>query len=122
MLPHERSLVEELKGKPFAIVGVNSDSKDKLKELVKDGTTTWRNFTNEQKDGRKISSEWGVSGWPTLYILDHKGVIRHKGLRGEEMEKAIKELVAEAEAEKSAPAAPAPAEAKKEEPQAAAKK
>lgn len=100
MLPHERSLVEELKDRPFAIVGVNSDSKERLRELVKDGTTTWRNFTDVQADGKKISSAWGVRGWPTLYILDHRGVIRHKNLRGAEMEKAIKALVAEAEAGK----------------------
>lgn len=99
MLPDERSLVEELKNQPFAIVGVNSDSKEKLKELVKDGTTTWRNFTDVQKEGEKISDEWGVSGWPTVYILDHKGVIRHKDLHGEAMEKAIKALVKEVELE-----------------------
>ncbi|PQJ29084.1 peroxiredoxin family protein [Rubritalea profundi] len=100
MLPHERSLVKELKGRPFSIVGVNSDSKDRLKELVKDGTTIWRNFTNEQAGG-KISTTWGVRGWPTLYLIDHNGVIKHKGLRGDRMEKAIKEMVAEAEASKS---------------------
>ncbi len=111
MLPHERSLVEELKDQPFAIVGINSDPVDKLKELVKDGTTTWRNFTNEQANGRKISDEWGVTGWPTLYLVDHKGVIRHKGLRGEQMEKAIKELLAEATAKpaEAAEAKPEPA-------------
>ena len=96
MLPHERSLVKKLEGRPFAIVGVNSDSKERLQELVADGTTTWRNFTNEQKYG-KISTVWGVRGWPTLYYIDHNGVIKHKGLRGEAMEKAIMEMVAEAE-------------------------
>lgn len=98
MLPHERSLIEELKDQPFAIVGVNSDSKKRLKELVADGTTTWRNFTNDQSYG-KISTQWGVRGWPTLYLIDHKGIIRHKGLRGEAMETAIKKLVAEAQAD-----------------------
>lgn len=98
MLPHERSLVKRLQGRPFAIVGINSDSKERLQELVKDGTTTWRNFTNEQTYG-KISDIWGVRGWPTLYLIDHNGVIKHKGLRGEAMEKAIMEMVAEAEKE-----------------------
>ena len=93
MLPHERSLVKEL-GDDFAIVGVNSDPIEKLKEMVKDGTCTWRNFTNQQ-DGWKISDKWGVRGWPTLYILDQKGVIRHKNLRGKEMDKAIRDLIAE---------------------------
>jgi len=90
---------EKLKGRPFAIVGVNSDSKERLKELVADGTTLWRNFTNVQPYG-KISTAWGVRGWPTLYLIDHNGVIKHKGLRGEAMEKAIMEMVGEAEKSK----------------------
>ena len=56
----------------------------------------WRSFNNEQK-GFKISSNWNVSGWPTLYIIDHKGVIRHKGLRGKAMEEALDKLIKEAE-------------------------
>ena len=96
MLPHERSLVKKLEGRPFAIVGVNSDKPERLKELVADGTTTWRNFTKEQEFG-KISTAWGVRGWPTLYLIDHNGVIKHKGLRGDAMEKAIMEMVVEAE-------------------------
>lgn len=99
MLPHERSLITKLKGRPFAIVGVNSDKEERLQELVADGTTTWRNFTNKQKHG-KISTDWGVHGWPTLYLLDHNGIIKHKGLRGEAMEKAILEMVTEAEKSK----------------------
>jgi hypothetical protein len=41
-----------------------------------------------------------VRGWPTLYVLDHKGVIRHKwmGSPGDEaLGKAIEKLVKEAE-------------------------
>ena len=96
MLPHERSLVKALKGRPFAIVGVNSDGEKKLKTLVKDGTVLWRNFTDKQSYG-KISGTWGVRSWPTLYLIDHKGVIKHKGLRGKEMEEAIKKMVKKAE-------------------------
>jgi hypothetical protein len=95
MLPHERSLVEKWKDEPFAIVGINSDSKKKLKEMEADGTTTWRNFTNEQADG-KISDKWGVRGWPTIYVLDHRGVIRHQSLRGDSLESALEALIKEA--------------------------
>lgn len=98
MLPHERSLVEKWKDEPFAIIGVNSDEKEKLKEMVKDGTTTWRNFTDVQEGG-KISKKWGVSGWPTIFLIDHKGVIRYKDLRGKQMEDALKKLIEEAKAD-----------------------
>lgn len=95
MLPHERSLVEKWKGEPFAIVGVNSDSKEKLAKLVQDGTTTWRNFTNEQAGG-KIADRWGITGWPSIYLIDHHGVIQHIGLRGEKLEKALEEMIKKA--------------------------
>ncbi|BDS07699.1 hypothetical protein NT6N_27390 [Oceaniferula spumae] len=96
MIPHERSLVEKWKDRPFAIIGVNSDNKEKLAKMVEDNTVNWRSFNNQQK-GFKISDNWNVTGWPTLYIIDHKGVIRHKGLRGEAMEKALDALIQEAE-------------------------
>ncbi|MGB0775473.1 MAG: peroxiredoxin family protein [Akkermansiaceae bacterium] len=96
MFPHERSLVEKWEGRPFAIVGVNSDDKEKHKKLVEDKTVTWRSFNNQQ-DGFKISDNWNVRGWPTLYIIDHEGVIRHKNLRGEAMEEALEKLIQKAE-------------------------
>ena len=40
-----------------------------------------------------------MRGWPTIYILDHKGVIRFKNKRGEAMDQAVDQLLAEMEAE-----------------------
>ena len=99
MYPHERSLVKKLADKPFAIIGVNSDSdRDKLKETLKEENITWRSFWNG-KDGTSgpISAEWNVHSWPTIYVIDADGVIRHKNLRGEPLEKAIDALVEKAE-------------------------
>jgi hypothetical protein len=103
MIPHERSLVEKWKGKPFAILGVNSDGTNEPKGLenykkqAKEMGVTWRSFQNESTDP-PISETWGVQGWPTLYFIDHKGVIRHKDLRDEaQMEKALEEMIAAAE-------------------------
>ncbi|MEM7233393.1 MAG: thioredoxin-like domain-containing protein [Planctomycetota bacterium] len=98
MYPHERSLVKKLEGKPFALIGVNSDSDlGKLKEVIEKENISWRSFWNGP-DGTRgpISTQWNVSGWPTIYVLDHKGVIRQKNVRGPELEKVIEELVAEA--------------------------
>jgi hypothetical protein len=82
MYPHERSLVKRLEGKPFVIVGVNSDTdRDKLKETLKEEKITWRSFWNgKQGTGGPISTDWNVHGWPTLYVIDADGVIRHKHL------------------------------------------
>ena len=78
MYPHERSLVKALSDKPFALIGVNSDKdRDAIKEIVKEKNITWRSFWNGKRgiEG-PISTKWNVSGWPTIYILDEKGVIR----------------------------------------------
>ena len=97
MYPHERSLVKRLANKPFALIGVNSD-KDlaKLRPRLKEENISWRSFWNgPQGTSGPISAKWGVRGWPTIYILDHKGVIRFKGPRGERMDKAVDQLLEE---------------------------
>jgi hypothetical protein len=105
MLPHERSLVKEMDGKPFTIVAVNSDAtKEQLKKILKDEEITWPQFFDGGGTSGPIATAWNVSGWPTLYVLDGKGVIRAKNLRDEALAKEIRALVAETE--KSAAATP----------------
>ena len=94
MYPHERSLVERMKDRPFALIGVNSDtSLEKIKEVVAEEKISWRSFWNgpEGPDGR-ISSLWNVKGWPTIYIIDHEGVIRNKNLRGDDLDVILAQL------------------------------
>ena len=98
MYPHERSLVKRLANEPFALIGVNSDSDlDKLKGRMKEENITWRSFWNGPKaTSGPISEAWNVQGWPTIYVLDKAGMIRYKGVRGEEMDVAVDTLLAEA--------------------------
>jgi peroxiredoxin len=104
MYPHERSLVKKMEGKPFVLVGVNSDQDRKaLKPVLEKEQITWRSFWNGGSTGGPISTAWSVQGWPTLYVIDAKGVIRHKwvGSPGAEvMDKAIEDLVKRAEEKK----------------------
>ena len=98
MYPHERSLVETYKNRPFAIVGVNSDSLETLQKVRADGTVLWRSFWDGGNTQGPIATRWNVRGWPTLYLLDHTGRIRFRDTRGEALDEAIAELVTEAEA------------------------
>jgi RNA polymerase sigma factor (sigma-70 family) len=76
-VPHERKLVERLKDAPFAIVGVNQDRyDDDFRARLAKEKITWRSFRNRVAGKRAISEAWGVTGWPTVYLIDHKGVIR----------------------------------------------
>ncbi len=96
MYPHERSLVGQLAGKSFVILGVNSDgSQEKLKETMEKADITWRSWWDGGSTGGPIATRWNVRGWPTLYLLDGNGVIRFKNARREQLDRAIEELLAE---------------------------
>ena len=97
MYPHERSLVKRLENKPFALLGINSDPKERLKTAMKKENITWPSWWDGGDTSGPIATAWGVRGWPTIYVLDHKGVIRFKNVRGEEMDKAVDKLLAEME-------------------------
>jgi hypothetical protein len=97
MYSHERSLVKQLADKPFALIGVNSDGDiDFIRKTVREKNLNWRSFWNgPDGTGGAIAQAWQVRGWPTIYILDHQGVIRFKNVRGAEMDKAVAALLAE---------------------------
>jgi hypothetical protein len=78
MLPHECAMTERLAGKPFALVGVNGDSKPAdAQNAVAKKKITWRSFWNGGSEG-SITTAWNMHSWPTVYVLDSKGIIRLK--------------------------------------------
>jgi len=97
MYPLDRALVKRLEGKPFVFLGVNSDpDKEVLKNVVAKEPITWRFFVDGQ-DG-PIASNWEIQAWPTIVLIDHKGVIRlrNRGNPGEEiLNSTIDKLIAE---------------------------
>jgi hypothetical protein len=85
------------------LIGVNVNGYDagQLKQAVARQKLTWRSFADPGVVGQgPIAARWNLTATPTFYVLDHKGVIRHKwvGSPGEKvMDAAIDKLVAEAE-------------------------
>lgn len=97
MVPDERALVARMKGRPFVLIGVNGDEDRTLaKEVSTQEGITWRSFWDGGPNG-PISVRWGVSSWPTVYLIDARGVIRNENLRGEALDRAVEALVTEAE-------------------------
>jgi hypothetical protein len=95
MLPHERGLVEKLKDKPFVLLGINSDeSRSALKKIIEKEKITWPNIYQGRPGSEgSISEKWNVQGWPTIYVLDHEGVIRFVNVRDEKMTEAVETLL-----------------------------
>jgi thiol-disulfide isomerase/thioredoxin len=96
MIPHERKLVARLKGKPFVLVSISADAKkETLTDFLKKEPMPWTHWWNGAKGG--ILDELNVEGFPTIFVLDAKGVIRYKEVREEEMDKAVDALLKEME-------------------------
>jgi len=100
MIPHTRDLVKGLDGKPFVFVSISVDEKmETLTEFLKGEPMPWTHWW----DGKRAMAEkWAVEGIPTLYVIDHQGVIRYKlvGYEPESSKKldaTVKELVKAAE-------------------------
>lgn len=102
MIPHERELVKKLSGKPFTLLSVNVDEDRALfTEFLEKEKMPWSHWV----DGGRgpVSKLFKVRSFPTLFLIDAKGIVRKKwtGSPGNEvMDKAIEELVAEAEKNK----------------------
>ena len=98
MVPHERALVKKLDGKPFALLGVNLDNSiEECRKVEKNKKITWRSWFDGS--GGPIAKLYNIRYLPTIYVIDHKGVIRYKDVRGKKMEEAVLELLKEVESE-----------------------
>ena len=92
-VPHERSLATRLDGKPFALLGVDvNDEKRHARKVAEDQRMTWRSWWDGGETPR-ISTLWNVRLFPSVYVLDHRGVIRYRQVHGEDLDKAVDKLL-----------------------------
>jgi len=95
MYSHERSLVKRFQNKAFVLLGVNTDdSREQLKKAMRENDLDWRSWYDGPPGG-PITSAWGVEAFPTIYLLDARGVIRYVNPTGARLEEAIEKLLAE---------------------------
>jgi hypothetical protein len=95
--------VTNLKDKPFALIGVHVGGlgAKELKGVMGKEKITWRSFVDVGNAGAgPVAMKWNLSATPTLYMIDHKGVIRYKwaGTPGEKViDAALDKLIEAAE-------------------------
>jgi hypothetical protein len=98
MYPAERALVARLSDRPFALVSVNTDvDLETLRKSIASGEITWRCWWDGGTTG-PITTRWGITAFPTIYVLDKAGVIRFIDLRGDELDRAVAQMLDEATA------------------------
>jgi peroxiredoxin len=104
MIPDNRKLVKAMKDRPFAFVSVSADEeKSALTDFLKTHEMPWDHWWVGSQS--KFQEAWDVEGFPTVFVIDHKGVIRYSQLGYDpenKLEKEVEKLVKEAEADKKA--------------------
>ncbi len=95
MIPHERELVKNLKDKPFVFISLSADDDKKtLTEFIEKEPMPWTHWWNGGAKGGPVEA-YKVQFYPTVYVLDAKGVIRFKHVREKAMDDAIDTLLKE---------------------------
>ena len=78
------------------LLGVNSDGdRDELKKTIERENLTWRSWWDNGSTEGPIQTEWQVDQRPMIYLLDAKGIVRHKSVAEDELKEAIDHLLKE---------------------------
>jgi peroxiredoxin/tRNA A-37 threonylcarbamoyl transferase component Bud32 len=97
MYAQNRLLVERYKDQPFTLVGVNcDDDKKNAERAIQKSRLNWRNWWDGDRAGNaRITSTWQIGHFPSIFVLDKRGIIRYKDVRGDKLEAAVAELLKE---------------------------
>jgi hypothetical protein len=88
--------VQQFQNKPFVILGVNSDSRGRLEKVLQRGDIQWPCFFDGGDAYGPIATSWHARRWPTIHLIDHKGIIRYWNIRPSELDALLVPLLAEA--------------------------
>lgn len=95
-LPHVKKVYDEYKEKGFDILGISLDNDcAKLEDMVKTEEMKWRQVCDGKGWKAELGQKYAVASIPATLLLDRNGVIRYKNLRGDDLTKAVKELIEE---------------------------
>lgn len=93
-MPNVKKIYEEFHRKGFEIIGISLDrEKYKLEEYIKSNKISWPQIFDGSGWDSKIGRLYAVASIPNTLLLDREGKIRYKNLRGEDLRKAVDELV-----------------------------
>jgi peroxiredoxin len=95
-VPRERDLVERLKGRPFALLGVDcEDNKDTAREVMARERMTWPSWFDGAAGTGPIAKRYHIRSYPKVFVLDAKGVIRGRTASSVGLEEFVDKLLAE---------------------------
>ncbi len=95
-MPNVKKCYEEFKDKGFDVIGISLDNnKENMMKYLEGVDVKWEiSFSGKGWDD-DIVKLYGVNSIPSLWLVDRKGILRYFDVMGEDLRKAISELVSE---------------------------
>ena len=94
MIPHERKLMQKYADQPVQLISISGDDDtESVREFLVENPMPWTHWWNGPSGG--VVEDWNIQGFPTIFVLDAKGIIRYRNVRDAELEKAIDTLLQE---------------------------
>ncbi|MCR4391538.1 MAG: redoxin domain-containing protein [Candidatus Acetothermia bacterium] len=106
-LPHLKEVYERFRDQGFEIVGVSLDTSERdLRAVLSSQGIRWPLSFEGKSWDNPVAELYRVYQIPTSFLIDRRGVIRFRDPMGDELERAVAELLAEPRAEELPPEAP----------------
>jgi thiol-disulfide isomerase/thioredoxin len=95
-MPNVIKVYDRYKDKGFEIVGISLDrSRSDFDRYVAQYKMTWPQYYDGKFWQNEVATLYGVKSIPATFLIDKKGKIRYKSLRGNQLESAVKKLLDE---------------------------
>jgi peroxiredoxin len=95
-MPNVKQVYNKYKDKGFEIVGISLDrNRADLDKYIESNNITWPQVFDGKFWQNDVAVKYRVQSIPATYLIDKKGKIRYKTLRGKHLETAVKKLLDE---------------------------
>ncbi len=92
--PHIVNIYKKFKEKGLGIYGISLDAdKKEWIAAIKDYQLPWTNVSDLKQWDSEAVKVYNVNQTPTIYLVDNKGIITAKNLRGDALENRLKKLL-----------------------------
>jgi len=92
--PDLKRLYEQYAEKGFSIIGISGDhEREALQRFVQRMNLPWKQIWESQPTSGTVRHLYGVTRFPTLVLLDQNGVIKGLDLHGQDLERAVSDLL-----------------------------
>lgn len=82
------------KDKGFAVLGVSlDDNKENWLKAIKEDKLVWENVCDLRGDKNRVALIYGIHGIPNNFLINDKGIIIARNLRGEKLDAKLSELL-----------------------------